>query len=128
MHACGQIQKSRTEIKHTRCHKFLASRLRYYPNTDASFNIEKNPGAETTANSKKTRFVSNVNTDSDLTCFYQNVRSLKASGKLSHFQDIVLTNHFDIIALTETWLNHSVTNHEILPHSYTIYRKDRDSG
>jgi hypothetical protein len=72
--------------------------------------------------------VSNVNTDSDLTCFYQNVRSLKASGKLSHFQDIVLTNHFDIIALTETWLNDSVTNHEILPHGYTIYLKDRYFG
>ena len=66
--------------------------------------------------------------DSDLTCFYPNVTSLKASGKLSHFQEIVLTNHFDIIALTETWLNHSVTNHEILPHDYTIYRKDRDYG
>ena len=72
--------------------------------------------------------MNNVNTDRDLTCFYQNVRSLKASGKLSQFQNIVLTNHFDIIALTETWLNDSVTNHEILPDSYTIYRKDGDFG
>jgi hypothetical protein len=49
---------------------------------------------------------------------------LKASGKLSHFQHIVLRNRFDIITLTETWLNDSVTNHEIPAHGYTIYRKD----
>ena len=53
--------------------------------------------------------------------FYQNVRSLKSTfweqshnskdNKLSFFHDIVSTNQFEVIALTETWLDSSVSNH-----------------
>ena len=66
--------------------------------------------------------------------FYQNVRSLKSTyysrntkeNKLSSFHDIVSTNQFDVIALTETWLDSSVSNHELLPSGYKISRRDRE--
>ena len=40
------------------------------------------------------------------------------------FHDIVTTNQFDVIALTETWLDSSISNHE-LPRGYVVHRRDR---
>jgi hypothetical protein len=96
-----------------RRHKYMASRFRYYPNTDASFNVERNPGPSKSnkTNTSETRIQS-------LTFVLKNVRSIKSvqldstnsrENKLSCFQDIVLANQFDVIALTETWLHNSVT-------------------
>ena len=52
-----------------------------------------------------------------------NGQILKES-KLSCFHDIVTTNQFDVIALTETWLDSSISNHE-LPRGYVVHRRDR---
>lgn len=46
-------------------------------------------------------------------------------NKLSNFQSFVVSSSVDIFALTETWLNHSFQNTEIIPSHYTIYRHDR---
>ena len=109
-------------------HKYLSSRFRYYPNTDASFNVERNPGP---SKSNKT------NTIQSLTFVLQNVRSLKSvqidssnsrENKLSCFKDIVFAHQFDVIALTETWLHSSVADHEIIPNGYQIIRRDRQIG
>ena len=72
-------------------------------------------------------------TQSSLSCYVQNVRSLKAvravessfESKISLLQDIVYGQDLDIICLSETWLNGSVSDQEILPVSYDIYRSDR---
>ncbi len=40
---------------------------------------------------------------------------------------IVLSNQFDVIALTETWLNSSITDFEVTPNGYHVIRKDRPS-
>jgi hypothetical protein len=37
-----------------------------------------------------------------------------------------LANQFDVIALTETWLDSSISNHELLPTGYRILRRDRE--
>ena len=65
----------------------------------------------------------------------QNVRSLQAfhvaegssfESKLGVLQDIVHGLDLDVICLTETWLNDSIMDHEILPTAYNIqYRCDR---
>ena len=112
-----------------RRHKYLSSRFRYYPNTDASFNVERNPGR---SKSYKT------NTNQSLTFVLQNVKkSLKSvlidssnspENKLSCFKDIVFAHQFDVIALTETWLHNSVADHEIIPNGYQIIRRDRQMG
>ncbi len=79
----------------------------------------------------------NTNIYQPFSVFYQNVRSLKSTywdqlynskeSKLSCFHDIASTNQFDIIALTETWLDSSVSNLELLPSGYKITRRDREN-
>lgn len=58
-----------------------------------------------------------------LNFYYQNVRSLRS--KLSSFYLNVSDNFYDIILLTETWLNDSIADNEIFPPSYRIFRSDR---
>ena len=68
----------------------------------------------------------------------QNVRSIKSfqldhltnccENKLSCYQDIVLLNQFDVITLTKTWLNNSITYYEVIPNGYQIFRKDCTTG
>ena len=38
-----------------------------------------------------------------------------------------MANQFDVIALTETWLDSSISNHELLPTGYRIIRRDREN-
>lgn len=61
-----------------------------------------------------------------LSIYYQNVRGLK--GKLAVTRDNLLSCNYDIICLTETWLNDSITNAELFGtgFKYFVYRKDRD--
>ncbi len=47
--------------------------------------------------------------------------------KLLNFQTYVYSATPDIIGVTETWLNDSILNNEILPYDYSIFRKDRNS-
>ena len=72
-----------------------------------------------------------------LSCFMQNVRCLKAfqvaeglsfESKLGVLQDIVYGLDLDVICLTETWLNKSIMDHEILPTAYNIYRCHHGGG
>ena len=63
----------------------------------------------------------------------QNVRSLKAFqvaevhllNRSLGFYKISFMDYLDVIYLTETWLNESIMDHEILPTAYNIYRCDR---
>ena len=64
----------------------------------------------------------------------QNVRSLKAfqvvdessyESKLGILRDIAYGYDLDVICFSETWLNEAITDHEILPTAYNIYRRDR---
>ena len=62
----------------------------------------------------------------------QNVRSLKAFqvaevhllNRSLGFYKISFMDYLDVICLTETWLNESIMDHEILPTAYNIYRCD----
>ena len=64
----------------------------------------------------------NPGPNQSLSCFMQNARSLKAfravegsfESKLGLLQDTVYGHDFDIICLTETWLNDSINDYEIL--------------
>ena len=69
-----------------------------------------------------------------LRCLSFNARSLKSVNKhedgsttsnLSIFQDLVYSQNFDIITVTETRLNDTISNKEILPCGYNIVRRDR---
>ena len=122
----------------TKRHRWLNTRIRYYSNTSASYNItttailvcgdvHPNPGP-TPIKQSGTKL-------NCLRTLYLNARSLKAVvestddggkriPKLNIFQNLVYLEQYDIICVCETWLNHLILDNEILP-GYTIYRKDR---
>ena len=132
--------------------KHLRRRLHYYANCQSTFNptvlsalllkcgdIHPNPGPTNGANSSR-----NDNCDSCklqpeqsqtyLSCMYMNARSLKKIihvqdnqyiSNLSKFQELLYSESVDIMFVTETWLNSNVSNIEILPNGYNIYRADR---
>lgn len=56
--------------------------------------------------------------------YYQNARGLKT--KCNVILNNVLAEDYDMIIITETWLNDSVFSGEILDDRYVIYRRDRD--
>ena len=55
--------------------------------------------------------------------FYQNVRGINT--KLSDIYIKSFDLEYDIVALTETWLQESVIDSEIFCDRYHIYRRDR---
>ena len=60
----------------------------------------------------------------ELLCYYQNSTSLR--GKLLDFNGHFATNGYDLIAISETWLNDSVFDGELLIHSdFNVFRRDR---
>ena len=54
-----------------------------------------------------------------------NYRSLV--NKLIKFQNFVYTSSYNIIEITEMWLNSTIADSEILPAGFTTYRSDRNA-
>ena len=105
---------------------FFRARISYYSNAHASFQLERIIRSGDTS--------VNLNPGPDCIKFYlQNVRSSKAftangsssECKIALLCDIAYGYDLDIICLTETWLNESISNLEILPYGYNIFRNDR---
>lgn len=48
-------------------------------------------------------------------------------NKLEDLESIVMTHRPHILIITETWLNCNISDEEITPPGYKIYRKDRDT-
>lgn len=62
---------------------------------------------------------------SNLSIYYQNVQGLRT--KTEQLYDKALIYEYDIIAFTESWLNSTVYDHELLDHRYNIFRRDRST-
>ena len=111
--------------------KWMKSRIPYYSNSTATFNIltcgdihpHPHPGPKLSA--QRPDNSTNNKNSSVLRCFYQNARSLKSENKLRDFQDTVYVNQYDIVAITETWLTSEISDTELLPWRYEIFRWDR---
>jgi hypothetical protein len=52
------------------------------------------------------------------------VRSLR--NKLTEFYNGIISSKFDVVIISETWLNDSVLDNELCNSSYYIFRSDRD--
>ena len=64
---------------------------------------------------------------SEITVYYFNARSLK--NKLLCLHNFLESERPDLVLITETWLNESITDSLILPSNcYNIFRKDRQDG
>lgn len=59
-----------------------------------------------------------------LNIYYQNVCGL--NSKTHDLYTSVLAADYDCIALTETWLSDKVSNNELFPDNYVIFRVDRN--
>ena len=61
-----------------------------------------------------------------LRCYYFNARSLKS--KLADLHNVLYSNNYDLIGVSETWLNDKFDSFLLDPlNAYNIYRKDRHS-
>lgn len=56
--------------------------------------------------------------------YYQNVRGLRT--KTNEFRLGLLECNCPIIALTETWLNNTISSSELFSEDYFVFRKDRN--
>ncbi|KAL0871522.1 hypothetical protein ABMA27_005236 [Loxostege sticticalis] len=56
--------------------------------------------------------------------FYQNCRGIRT--KLHTLYMNILSNNYDVIVLTETWLISEIDNNEFIDRRYVVYRCDRD--
>ena len=100
------------------CLKIVKFRQRvhsWYYSTDLllSGDVERNPGPTYAERAAKNK----------LKIIHLNVRSL-----LCHFDDVqcfVSLNCPEVLALSETWLDSSISDSEVSLHGYTIFRSDR---
>jgi hypothetical protein len=60
----------------------------------------------------------------DISIYYQNCRGIRT--KLHSLLMNILTQTYNIIVLTETWLHEDITENEFIDNRYTVYRADRD--
>jgi hypothetical protein len=67
--------------------------------------------------------MSYLNLGISLSIYYQNVRGLRT--KQFEFYGNVCASNFDIISLSETWLNDQCYDQNLFPSRYTVYRSDR---
>ena len=103
----------------------MGPRMSYYGNSTATyrsrllllFDIELNPGPDQPSETDQRK----------LKCLYLNSRSLVNKAKYLDAMESV--NDHDLIAVTETWLNPSIRDSELLINtSFHIHRRDRESG
>lgn len=65
-----------------------------------------------------------MNTTEPISIYYQNVRGLRT--KSHEFLSSVLNCNYDIICITESWLNDSFYSCEFFDSRYEVFRCDRD--
>ena len=58
-----------------------------------------------------------------LKCLYTNANSV--ISKIDELRDRVLSEAFDVIAITETWATEDISDCELVIDGYVMYRKDR---
>ena len=85
--------------------------------------IETNPGP----NSHRTSGVKKKSNDSDVKIAHLNICSLKSRHHYVLVKETILTNKFNIFAISESWLDDSVMDREVEIPGYDIYRVDRQN-
>ena len=62
---------------------------------------------------------------SKLKMIHVNIRSLRNSAHLIQLRELAVQQKLDVITVSETWLNSTVTNAEVSIDGYKLYRQDR---
>ena len=108
--------------------KFFNCTILYGPNRVATFNpcevylvgIHPNPGPTCWSDSLRALYLN----ARSLKAIVKSVDDAKKFCKITLLQRLVYGGDFDVVLITETWLNAAIFDTEILP-GYTIYRRDR---
>ncbi len=68
-------------------------------------------------------------------CVLYNVRSVKSINKRAHLAEILSSERYSVVALTETWCNNSISDCMLVSdprtgfsYPYNVVRKDRTDG
>ena len=77
------------------------------------------------SNSRPSFTRSQTNVSHKLKIAHLNIRSLRNTSHLIETKEIVKSHKIDVLTMSETWLNSTVTNGEIAIDDYKIYRLDR---
>ena len=119
-----QIKQEKSTCRRHR--RFSKSRVRYYPNSTASFafnlillagDIEVNPGMAVNGNGAG-------KPQSDIKMAHLNARSIKNRDHYTLTKNLVAENDCDIFTVSETWLDYSITDLEVEIPGYDVYRLD----
>ena len=112
---------------------FTSSRINYYPNSVANYQVTlllgsgdfgPNPGT-CVADLHNLSAQRNFNFNG-LSTFY--AYALSIVNKRNKLEIDTAASCYDIIALTETHLDYSISGSEVLPNNYLIFRRDRKSN
>lgn len=110
--------------------KCLSSRICLYPNAQISFNLMRlaisgdvnpNPGPVSSGVSKT--LLAEPTRVNHVSCLSLNARSIV--NKRVELASRLSSVSFDLVAVTETWLDSSINSAEIFPSTYHVHRKDR---
>lgn len=63
-----------------------------------------------------------------LNIYYENMNGLNKQNKMSDLLISASIADYDVIAITETWLDSTIRDCEFLRDNYTVYRKDREKS
>ena len=102
---------------------FTSSRINYYPNSVANYQVTlllrsgdfgPIPGTGTLSAQRNFNF-------NGLSTFYANALSIV--NKRNKLEIDTAASRYDIIALTETHLDYSISDSEVLPDNYLIFKR-----
>ena len=93
----------------------------FHPIIKLLHDIELNPGPNQGPSTRQANRTSNNN----VTVAHLNVRSLNCRDHFIQVKQTVLENKFDVLTISESWLDNSVTNLELEIPGYDLYLVDR---
>ena len=109
--------------------------LTIYSNSSASFaiarillagDVELNPGMTVTTNPDERRNTkASKRGEENITIAHLSARSIMNRNHFILLKDVVRANKFDVLTVSETWLDSSVSNFEIEIPGYSTFRLDR---
>ena len=111
----AKIKRSQTPT--TRYHDCVFT---FHPIIKLLHDIELNPGPNQGTSKRQAN-----KTRNNVTVAHLNVRSLKCRDHFIQVKQTVLENKFDILTISESWLDNCVTNLELEIPGYDLYRVDR---
>lgn len=85
----------------------------------------RSPSSSNVMSSTSTLEIGNKFQNTRLKIAHLNIRSLNSNTHLTQLRDLTRKENFDILTISETWLNNSVTFTEVGIDGYNLFRLDR---